>query len=193
MATRPGVSNLPEDVPSGNNDFQSSVPIRQLAAQIDQHYASCDPALSPLGRSGMKQKRPLAPPTESPPAPPTESPPAPPTEPPPAPPTKSPSWQANGQKPVLQQGMGRKHRPPPPDKPLSLRTKSEPVLQQPQINVPGQCCDCTRSVKVWKCVQCDDSFCDDCWVKQRPHLVSQGCLREVPERGLMSKTMLTKF
>ncbi|KAK0721616.1 hypothetical protein B0T26DRAFT_800576 [Lasiosphaeria miniovina] len=31
------------------------------------------------------------------------------------------------------------------------------------------CCDCGCAVKAWKCVQCDDSFCDDCWPKQRPH------------------------
>ncbi|KAK3389280.1 hypothetical protein B0H63DRAFT_537088 [Podospora didyma] len=32
------------------------------------------------------------------------------------------------------------------------------------------CCECGRNVKTWNCVQCaNDAFCDDCWIKQRPH------------------------
>lgn len=34
------------------------------------------------------------------------------------------------------------------------------------------CCECERTdLKTWKCLQCDDSFCDTCWAKQRPHRV----------------------
>ncbi|KAI8626808.1 hypothetical protein F5Y19DRAFT_466119 [Xylariaceae sp. FL1651] len=31
------------------------------------------------------------------------------------------------------------------------------------------CGVCQRLVRTWKCVQCDDFFCDECWPKERPH------------------------
>ncbi|KAF4967420.1 hypothetical protein FSARC_5033 [Fusarium sarcochroum] len=42
----------------------------------------------------------------------------------------------------------------------SRRTSLAPVL----------CCVCQHSSrKAWNCVYCDDSFCDECWLKERPH------------------------
>ena len=37
---------------------------------------------------------------------------------------------------------------------------------------PMLCCVCNGPSKAWKCVQCDDFFCGECWPKERPHRVS---------------------
>lgn len=47
------------------------------------------------------------------------------------------------------------------------------ILSKPSTS-PAQtfCCECERAdLKTWICLQCDDSFCDTCWAKQRPHRV----------------------
>ncbi|KAL7784152.1 hypothetical protein V8C37DRAFT_420748 [Trichoderma ceciliae] len=73
-------------------------------------------------------------------------------------------------------GVGRGPRPPPPRKPPHLRVNDEesvnipPLVQQSSQAQPSTpCCICNVYVKVWKCLQCDDSFCDKCWEQQRPH------------------------
>ena len=70
------------------------------------------------------------------------------------------------------------HGPALPPKPTHLRQPSAadfnpnpPASYLLPQQGPFPCCMCTRIIKTWKCVQCDDSFCDYCWPKQRPHLV----------------------
>lgn len=72
-------------------------------------------------------------------------------------------------------------RPPVPPKPSHFKRPSapsllvpppKPQLAQPQSQVPTLCCVCNCSKKAWKCVQCDDFFCDACWPLERPHRVS---------------------
>lgn len=71
--------------------------------------------------------------------------------------------------------------PVPPRVPLTPRPSGATTASfyRSSISLPSEaprltpCCVCTRfEVQIWKCVQCDDSFCDDCWRTQRPHLVS---------------------
>ncbi|KAL6861937.1 hypothetical protein J3F83DRAFT_746226 [Trichoderma novae-zelandiae] len=62
------------------------------------------------------------------------------------------------QVPPRPQKPPRPERPPRPAKPDHLR----PTKQTP-------CCICACPEKVWKCLQCDDSFCDKCWSEARPH------------------------
>lgn len=75
----------------------------------------------------------------------------------------------------------RDYRPPVPPKPSHFKRPSapsspvpppKPQLPQPQSQVPTLCCVCNGSNKAWKCVQCDDFFCDGCWPRERPHRVS---------------------
>ncbi|KAH7009972.1 hypothetical protein EDB80DRAFT_838977 [Ilyonectria destructans] len=72
----------------------------------------------------------------------------------------------------------RDYRPPVPPKPSHFKRPSapsspdpppEPQVPQPQSQVPTLCCECNGPNKAWKCVQCDDFFCDACWPLERPH------------------------
>lgn len=73
------------------------------------------------------------------------------------------------------------YRPPVPPKPSHFKRPSatsspvlpsKPQLPQPQSQAPTLCCVCNGTNKAWKCVQCDDFFCDGCWPLERPHRVS---------------------
>lgn len=70
-------------------------------------------------------------------------------------------------------GTNRAYRPPVPPKPMMIATGSVRPSAPPPPQHRGQvrCCVCNRHVKAWKCVQCDDSFCAECWPTQRPHHV----------------------
>ncbi|CEI60194.1 hypothetical protein FVEN_g6376 [Fusarium venenatum] len=46
---------------------------------------------------------------------------------------------------------------------------SELPLPRQTPSVLNPCCVCGGPSKAWKCVQCDDFFCDECWPKERPH------------------------
>ena len=53
----------------------------------------------------------------------------------------------------------------------------DPISQTPSFSrhhslPPMLCCVCNGPSKAWKCVQCDDFFCGECWPKERPHRVS---------------------
>lgn len=120
------VSDLPEVVPSGHNDFYPKVPNDRYGMQSEEYYIDHETRLPTPSRCDVE----------------------------------------------------RNQRPRPPLKPLSLQANGFTPLktQQHQSLILGKCCVCDRSVKVWKCVQCDDSFCDQCWAQQRPHFVSYHCL-----------------
>lgn len=51
-------------------------------------------------------------------------------------------------------------------------TIKRPTVPRQQSSQPMRCCVCDKAYKAWKCVQCDDFFCDYCWDKERPHLAS---------------------
>ncbi|RGP77832.1 hypothetical protein FLONG3_4008 [Fusarium longipes] len=75
------------------------------------------------------------------------------------------------------------YRPRVPPKPAQFYQRSEPhptVIKVQNANdrpslprqtsfPPMPCCVCNGPYKAWKCVQCDDFFCNDCWPKERPH------------------------
>ncbi|EKJ74391.1 hypothetical protein FPSE_05462 [Fusarium pseudograminearum CS3096] len=83
---------------------------------------------------------------------------------------------------VSAEGMPKlEFRPRVPPKPAEYYQRSDPTtkviqddIRRPQLPrqrsfAPMPCCVCNGPYKAWKCVQCDDFFCNDCWPKERPH------------------------
>ncbi|VTO87220.1 unnamed protein product [Fusarium graminearum] len=83
---------------------------------------------------------------------------------------------------VSADGMSKlEYRPQVPPKPAQYYQRPDhttntiqdagPRPQLPRQNsfAPMPCCVCNGPCKAWKCVQCDDFFCNDCWPKERPH------------------------
>lgn len=63
-------------------------------------------------------------------------------------------------------------RPPKPNTRVSHQTRKETWSEPIAPPAETLCCECERAdLKTWNCLQCDDSFCDVCWAKQRPHRV----------------------
>lgn len=63
-------------------------------------------------------------------------------------------------------------RPLKPNSGISHQTRKATLSESTATPAETLCCECEcADLKTWNCIQCDDSFCDVCWAKQRPHRV----------------------
>jgi hypothetical protein len=69
-------------------------------------------------------------------------------------------------------GDTARDRPPSQLSISSFQPAAAPSVRAPSRSSSMTCpCDvCQRNVRTWTCIQCNnDSFCDDCWGKERAH------------------------